>query len=46
MHASKMLRDEELLSACMHLDQQNKRQLAWCDTQLLLRSPQTLVVPQ
>ena len=46
MHASKMLRDEELLAACMNLDRQNKRQLAWADTQLLLRSPQTLVVPQ
>ena len=46
MHASKMLRDTELLGVCMDADHQNKRQLAWANTQLLLRSPQTLVVPQ
>jgi hypothetical protein len=46
MHASKMLRDEALLAACMELDRQNKRQLAWANTQLLARAPQTLVVPQ
>ena len=45
MHASKMLRDEQLLSTCTHLDEQNNRQIAWCNTQLLVRSPQTLVVP-
>jgi hypothetical protein len=46
MHAAKMLRDEGLLNACMRVDQSDKRQLAWANTQLLLRSPQTLVVPQ
>lgn len=46
MHASKMLRDAPLLDACMRVDQLSKRQLAWAETQLLLRSPQTLVVPQ
>jgi hypothetical protein len=46
MHAAKMLRDDALLDACMKIDKIGKRQLAWANTQLLLRSPQTLVVPQ
>lgn len=46
MQASKELRDEELLAACMHMDEQNKRQQAWLMTQIEHRAPHTLVVPQ
>jgi anaerobic selenocysteine-containing dehydrogenase len=46
MQASKELRDEELLSVCMHLDEQNKRQQAWLVTQIEHRASHTLVVPQ
>jgi anaerobic selenocysteine-containing dehydrogenase len=46
MQASKELRDEQLLDVCMHLDEQNKRQLAWLLTQIEHRAPHTLVVPQ
>ena len=46
MPAAKMLRDAGLLDACIRLDEIGKRRLAWADTQLRARSPQTLVVPQ
>ena len=46
MPAAKMLRDDPLLGVCIRLDEIGKRQLAWADTQLRVRSPQTLVVPQ
>jgi ferredoxin-nitrate reductase len=46
MQASKELRDEELLDACIHMDEQNKRQQAWLLTQIEHRAPHTLVVPQ
>ena len=46
MQASKELRDEELLSVCMHLDEQNKRRQAWLVTQVEHRASHTLVVPQ
>jgi anaerobic selenocysteine-containing dehydrogenase len=46
MQASKELRDEELLDACIHMDEQNKRQQAWLMTQIEHRAPHTLVVPQ
>jgi ferredoxin-nitrate reductase len=46
MQASKELRDEELLAACMHMDEQNKRQRAWLMTQIEHRASHTLVVPQ
>jgi ferredoxin-nitrate reductase len=46
MQASKELRDEELLSSCMQMDEQNKRQQAWLMTQIEHRASHTLVVPQ
>jgi ferredoxin-nitrate reductase len=46
MQTSKELRDEELLAACMHMDEQNKRQRAWLMTQIEHRASYTLVVPQ
>jgi ferredoxin-nitrate reductase len=46
MQASKELRDEGLLAACMHMDEQNKRQRAWLMTQIEHRASHTLVVPQ
>jgi ferredoxin-nitrate reductase len=46
MQASKELRDEELLSGCIHLDEQNKRQQAWLVTQIEHRASHILVVPQ
>ncbi len=46
MPAAKMLRDAGLLEVCIRLDEVGKRRLAWADTQLRARSPQTLVVPQ
>jgi hypothetical protein len=44
--ASKELRDEELLDACIKMDEQNKRQPAWIMTQIQHRASHTLVVPQ
>ena len=46
MQASKELRDKELLSICIHMDEQNKRQQAWLMTQIEHRASHTLVVPQ
>jgi predicted molibdopterin-dependent oxidoreductase YjgC len=46
MQASKELRDEGLLAACMHMDEGNKRQRAWLMTQIEHRASHTLVVPQ
>jgi hypothetical protein len=46
MQASKELRDEELLSSYVHMDEQNKRQQAWLMTQIEHRASHTLVVPQ
>jgi ferredoxin-nitrate reductase len=45
MQASKQLRDEALLEACIEMDTQNKRQQAWLITQINHRAPHTLVVP-
>ncbi len=45
MQASKALRDRELLTVCHHLQGQNKRQLAWLDTEIKHRAPHTLTVP-
>jgi hypothetical protein len=45
LQASQALRDPELLMACHHLQGQNKRQLAWLDTQIKHRAPHTLIVP-
>jgi hypothetical protein len=46
MQASKELRDEQLLSVCINMDEQNKRQQAWLVTQIEHRASHTLVVPQ
>jgi ferredoxin-nitrate reductase len=46
MQASKELRDEQLLDACIEMDELNKRQQAWLMTQIEHRAPHTLVVPQ
>ena len=46
MQASKELRDEQLLSACIDMDERNKRQQAWIITQIEHRASHTLVVPQ
>jgi anaerobic selenocysteine-containing dehydrogenase len=45
LQASQALRDPALLTACHHLHGQNKRQLAWLDTQIRHRAPHTLTVP-
>jgi ferredoxin-nitrate reductase len=46
MQASKELRDEVLLAACIYMVGQNKRQQAWLITQIEHRASHTLVVPQ
>jgi anaerobic selenocysteine-containing dehydrogenase len=46
MQASKELRDDALLSACIRMGEQNKRQQAWLVTQIEHRASHTLVVPQ
>jgi len=46
MQASKELRDNDLLAVCIVLDEQNKRQQAWINTQIEHRASHTLVVPQ
>jgi anaerobic selenocysteine-containing dehydrogenase len=46
MQASMERRDKDLLDACIYMDEQNKRQLAWLNTQIQHRAPHTLVVPQ
>jgi ferredoxin-nitrate reductase len=46
MQASKELRDEVLLAACIYMVEQNKRQQAWLITQIEHRASHTLVVPQ
>jgi hypothetical protein len=45
MDSAKALRDEDLLRLCIHLDEQNKRQLAWCMTFTRSHGPGALVVP-
>jgi len=45
MQTAQALRDKELLDTCHHLQGQNKRQLAWFDTEIKHRSPHTLTVP-
>lgn len=45
MQAAKQLRDDDLIQLCIRLDKQNKRQLAWCMTQIEHRAPHTVVVP-
>jgi hypothetical protein len=45
MQAAKELRAEELLDACLHMDEQNKRPQAWLLTQTSI-ARHTLVVPQ
>ncbi len=46
MQAAKELRDEALVRVCIEADRQNKRQLAWLNTQIEHRASHTLVVPQ
>ncbi len=46
MQTSKELRDDRLLTACLEMDEQNKRQQAWIVTQIAHRASHTLVVPQ
>jgi ferredoxin-nitrate reductase len=46
MQAAKELRDEALVAVCIEADRQNKRQLAWLNTQIEHRASHTLVVPQ
>jgi anaerobic selenocysteine-containing dehydrogenase len=45
MDAAKELRDRPLLELCIWMDEQNKRQLAWCTTQIKENAPAALVVP-
>ncbi len=45
MQAAQALRDKDLLETCHHLQGQNKRQLAWLNTEILHRAPHTLTVP-
>jgi len=45
MQTAQALRDKALLDTCHHLQGQNKRQLAWFDTQIKERAPHTLTVP-
>jgi hypothetical protein len=45
MQAAKQLRDDELVGVCIVLDEQNKRQQAWLQTEIKHRAPHTLVVP-
>lgn len=45
LKTSLALRDRDLLQTCRHLQGQNKRQLAWLNTQIIHRAPHTLVTP-
>lgn len=45
MDASKMLRDHELLDVCIRMEEQSKRQRAWCMTLLKAIAAGALVVP-
>jgi ferredoxin-nitrate reductase len=45
LQTAQALRDQELLQTCSHLQEQNKRQLAWLNTQIMHRAPHTLMVP-
>ena len=45
MDAAKALRDRELVELCMEMEEQSKRQRAWCITLLKETAPTALVVP-
>ena len=45
MDASKELRDHDLLDLCIWMEEQSKRQRAWCLTQIRENAPAALVVP-
>ena len=46
MQASKELRDDAMLAACVRGDELVKRQQAWLTTQIKHRASHTVVVPQ
>jgi anaerobic selenocysteine-containing dehydrogenase len=45
MDAARELRDHDLLEACLWMEEQSKRQRAWCMTMVKENAPSALVVP-
>jgi len=45
LQVAKALRGDDFVEVCIEMDEQNKRQLAWLNTQMQHRAPHTLTVP-